>query len=42
VIVIEVDNLLPEGEDAAALITDPKKVLAQVKDMMAPPTSRRR
>ena len=34
VIVIEVDNFVPEGEDASALITDPKKVLAQVKDMI--------
>jgi len=31
---IQVDNFVPEGEDAGRVISDPKKVLDQVKDMV--------
>jgi hypothetical protein len=34
VILIEVDNFVPEGEDETDLITDPDKVLDEVKEMV--------
>jgi hypothetical protein len=34
VIVIEIDNFVPEGEDGGKVISDPKKVVDQVKDMI--------